>query len=124
MFSFGVLPIADIQALSYDDKQNMESIYGSGSEPIGYGLGRSDYSASVTLLIEGVLTLLSQAPNGKLSQILPFDFICLFQPEGSTTVQTITLKNCKFMQNKISFKEGDLSISQEIPLLISGVEIS
>ncbi len=124
MFSFGTTTIEDVQAVSWNDKQDMATIYGTGSNPIGYGLGKNESEASITLLTESVLALLKASPNGRLQSIPVFNLTILLLPEGSTAPITITLQNCKFKENKFSMKQGDMMVEQELPLLCSGVKVS
>ena len=124
MFSFSTFEIEDIVSVSWEDEREKELLYGAGSEPIGYGVGKSKYAGSITLYLEQVLFIQSQVPDGKLTSILPFDFIIQFLPEGSNFMQTVTLRNCSFTSSKVAIKSGDLSVEVELPMICSGIEVS
>ena len=122
--SFMPTTFIGITAVSWSGKRAMENLYGTGSEPIGYALGKSEYEASVTLYREEVEAILAASSTGSITDIPAFDLIITFQREGSTITNVVELKNCRFMEDKLSFKSGDMMLEQEIPLLCGGIKFN
>lgn len=118
--SFMTTTIVGITAVSWSSKRDMTNLYGTGSDPIGYGLGKSEYEASVTMYREEVEAILAASATGKLTDVPAFDLIITFKAEGSTVTNVVELKNCRFKEDKVSFKQGDMMIEQELPLLCAG----
>ncbi|MEZ5195115.1 MAG: hypothetical protein R2764_01550 [Bacteroidales bacterium] len=112
--------VAGITAITYKEDQQMEAVYGSGNRQVGYSSGKITNTGSVTLLMEEVEALQSASPTGRLQDLPEFPIIAQFLT-GDGKIATHTLKFCKFKNNGREPKEGDMSISVTIDLLIGEI---
>lgn len=115
------IPLFGITDIEYSENQEMENIYGAGNRPVARGYGRVSYSGSMTLQMEELERLQSAAPNGRLQEIPEFPVIISYIPEGALIV-THKLQYCRFKNNGRTVKEGDMTISTKIELVIGNIE--
>ena len=114
------VPVVGVRAVEYKETQDMENIYGVGSQPVARGYGNVSYEASITLLSEEVERLADVAPNGRLQEIPEFDIPITFLPD-SGVIQSHVLKACRFTENSRSVNQGDKTIEVQIPLIIGQI---
>jgi hypothetical protein len=115
------VPLVNITAIKYGDKQDVQNNYGAGRHPVSRSKGRITPSASITLYKSAIVALQRQAPNGRLQDIAPFDITVSYLPE-SGIITTDKIRNCQFDENKVDWKEGDLNQQVELPLIPSHIE--
>ncbi len=97
-----------------------ENVYGAGRNPVSRGYGRVKSTASLGLLSGTVMALQAKAPKGQLHRIAPFPVIVSYQPDSGPLV-TKVIKNCEFKKTEFDWKEGDMSKSIELELIISHI---
>lgn len=119
--SIGGVPITGITAIDYGDKQDVENKYGAGRYPVGRAKGRIVCSGKIKLYQEEVQAIQSQAPDGRLQDVAPFDIVVSYIPE-SGIVTTDTIRNCSFTENKRAWKEGDMGQEVELELVPSHIQ--
>lgn len=115
------VPIVGIVSIEYEEKQNMENIYGAGAYPVSRGYGKVEPTAKITLKMEEVQNIMSVAPLGRLQSIPEFDISVLYLDSALTTVKH-KLRNCRFMDNSRKSNHGDTSIDVELTLVLSHIE--
>ena len=115
------VPILGTTAVSYGEEANIENIYATGRYPVNRGYGTVEPSASITVLMNEVMNIVSIAPNGRLQDIPEFDIIVSFTDANLIPV-VHKIRNCKFKKNMIEAATGDTSIPVELDLVISHVE--
>lgn len=115
------VPLVGVTAIEYSDKQNMENVYGAGSNPVSRGYGKNEPTAKITLLMEEVQALVKVSPTGRLQDIPEFDISVLYVDTALVTVKN-KLRNVRFMNNEIKSKTGDTSTPVEIELILSHIE--
>lgn len=115
------VPIVGIVSIEYEEKQNMENIYGAGAYPVSRGYGKVEPTAKITLKMEEVQNIMSVAPLGRLQSIPEFDISVLYLDSALTTVKH-KLRNCRFMDNSRKSNQGDTSIDVELGLILSHIE--
>ncbi|BDD07441.1 hypothetical protein [Aureibacter tunicatorum] len=114
-------PVAGITEVTYEEKQDMENVYGAGDRPVARGYGKVEASGSISLLVDEVEALMAEAPNGRLTDIPEFDVVVAYETESGDVI-THTIKNCKFKANSRSFKTGDMKMEVKMELLVSHIE--
>lgn len=119
--NMGGVPATGITAIEYADDQDIEDHYGAGRYPVARGYGRIKCSAKITLLKGEVEALMSQAPNGRIQQIAPFDIVVAYLPDSGPIVKHV-LKNCQFKKNERKLKEGDMKTEVELEMVISHIK--
>lgn len=117
----GVL-IYGIMAISYEEKNDKENVYGAGGKPVARGYGNTTFDGSITLSVEEVEALEKAAPSGSLAKIPPFSIVVAYVPDGSTKIKTEILKFVEFMGNKRAWKQNDMKGEIEIPLIIGDID--
>lgn len=115
------VPVTGIVAIDYSDEQEVESKYGAGRYPVGYGKGRIKSTAKITLYQEEVEAIQAQSVNGRLQDIAPFNINVTYMPD-SGIVKTDKLRNCMFKNNKRDWKEGDTGKTVELNLILSNID--
>lgn len=113
--------VAGITAVSYDQEQEKENVYGAGNQPVARGYGNKKYTASITLLSEEVSALEAAAPNGDICDIPPFDVVVSFMNDQRAVVTHI-LKNAEFSKDSRNGKQNDPKMEIELPLIISHIQ--
>jgi len=114
-------PILGVTNIEYGEEDNIENVYATGRYPIGRGYGQITPMAKVTILMNEVMNIVSQSPNGRLQDIPEFDIVVSFTDVNLIPV-VHKIKNCKFKTNKISSATGDTSIPMEMDLVPSHIE--
>ena len=113
--------VVGIDAIKYNDEQEIEDNYGAGKFPVSRGYGQVKTSGSITLHAEEIVALQKAAPGKRLQSIPPFDIVVSYMPEGGT-VTTDILKNCKFKKNAREPEKGDKAFAVELDLISSHIE--
>jgi hypothetical protein len=119
--NIGGVPLTGITAIDYDDDQEVTNNYGAGRYPISRSKGRITCTAKLTLTIEEVRSLSSNAPNRRLQDVLPFDIVVSYLPLDATKVHHDKIMNCQFKKNSRAWAEGDTSKTVELDLIVSHI---
>lgn len=117
----GGVPVTGITAVEYGDSQEVVNKFGAGRYPVGRAKGRITPSGKLTLYQEEVAALQSQAVNGRIQDLPPFDVIVQYLPD-SGIVKTDKIRNCHFSENTRKWKEGDTGQTVELTLVPSHIE--
>jgi hypothetical protein len=112
--------IAGIQAINYDDPQDITGVFGAGRKQVSYGNGQIKPTGSITLLMEEVENIVSIAPLGRIQDI-PFFNITVSWIDANLLLVTHKLTNCRFKNYKIDTKTGDTSTPCTIDLFIGDI---
>lgn len=115
------VPVTGITAIEYGDTQDVVNKYGAGRHPVGRAKGRITPSAKITLYQEEVEAIQSQAPNGRIQDIAPFDITVTYLPD-SGIIKTDKIRNVQFVANSRKWKEGDTGQEVELELIPSHIE--
>lgn len=110
-----------VQEISYDDEQDMEEVYGSGSRPRGYGTGNYKASGKMTLLRDDYNDLLGycRAKGVPFYKMEIPSIIVSYASEGDRT-RIDELKKVKFVKRSNKAAQGDKSLTVDIDLMIVG----
>jgi hypothetical protein len=119
--TIGGVPLTGITAIEYDDDQEVVNNYGAGRYPISRSKGRITCTAKITLYIEEVRALASNAPNRRLQDIMPFDIVVSYLPNDVTKIHHDKIMNCQFKKNSRAWAEGDTSKTVELELIVSHI---
>jgi hypothetical protein len=112
--------VIEIDEISYEETQEMEMVYGAGSDPIGRGFGKNERKGSIGLFMSTVENLQASVDTGRLQDIPDFPIIVSYLPKGGKIV-THTLSQCRFTNNKREAKSGDMHIKVQCELSIGGI---
>ena len=113
--------IVGITSIEYEEKQNMENIYGAGRFPVSRGYGQVTPTAKITLLMEEIQAIGLVAPFGRIQDIPEFDISIIYLDAALVTVKH-KLRNVRFMNNVRSSSTGDTSIPVDCELILSHIE--
>ena len=114
-------PILGVTAIEYGETDNSENIYATGRYPVARGFGQIEPTASITILMNEVMNIVSVAPNGRIQDIPEFDIIVTFTDVNLIPV-VHKIRNCRFKTNMITSATGDTSIPMDLELIISHIE--
>lgn len=115
------VPITGVTNIEYEDVQEMENIYGAGSNPVSRGYGKNVPTAKITLLMEEVEALQTASATGRLQDIPEFDITVTFVDDALVTRNHV-VRNVRFMANSRKTNTGDTSIPVELPLICSDIK--
>lgn len=115
------VPITGIVAIEYADNQEVVNKYGAGRYPVGRAKGRISSSAKIVLYQEVVQSIQSQAPNGRIQDLAPFDITVAYLPE-SGIIKIEKIRNVQFSGNSRKWKEGDTGQEVELEIVPSHIE--
>ncbi len=115
------IPIIEITAIEYGYEREMLNVWSTGTEPTSRVYGLTKPEAKVTMTMAEVMNIVAAAPNGRLDLIPEFDIIVAFT-DASLIPVVHKVKNCRFMNNKVTSATGDGAIEIELNLIISHVE--
>lgn len=119
--------LTSITAISYEETQTVDNIYGIGAKPVSIGYGNFEYSASITIKRSELIGLQASAkqsggdPFGSLQSILPFTIIVSYARPDQSGITTDILNNCSFTAVSSDNNQGDTSLDIVLPLRISGI---
>jgi hypothetical protein len=114
-------PVIGIVSISYKIKQEKKNNYGSGTEPISRGYGRTEYEGEIELYTDTWKAIIASSPNRNPLLIAPFNIPVTFSGQGVLTQKDV-LRMVEFMENPLDTKEGDTKITVKIPLIIGGID--
>ena len=115
------VPLTGIIGIEYGESQDVVNKYGAGRYPVGRSKGRITPTAKIILYQEVVESLQSQAPNGRIQDLAPFDFAITYLPD-SGIIKTDKVRNVQFSGNSRKWKEGDTGQEVELELVPSHIE--
>lgn len=113
--------IIGVSKVSYKYEREIESVYGAGHQPIGYGMGNSTCEVAITILKEEMEGLQASLPPGMtVDQIPPTDAIVLTKRNGRTHKDVI--RNFKLLGRGVEANQNDKALWEEPPCWASHVE--
>lgn len=121
IFTIAGVPAVGVTAIEYGDEQEMENIYGVGCEPVGRGYGNIKPDGNITLLRSAIENIRAASPTGRLQDIAPFPIIVSWIPVNGQKMKNDILKNCQFMEDKTTMKQGDTKNEKTLKLIISHI---
>ena len=112
-----------ITEVEYGHKLSIENHYGAGNKVVGRGKGNEEPEAKMKLYKYEVDAIIAALPAGsKLTDVAPFDVVVSYLPEGGDGLVNDVIRNCQFMEHKVSVKQGDMMIEIDLPLVVSDIE--
>lgn len=105
----------------YKTSQEVELIYGSGTNSVQRGYGNISHECSITLLKEEVVELVKMAPLGNIMDIPAFDIQVTYFP-SPTKVCTDWIRKCVFTNTGSSASQNDKMIEVELTLSVGSIE--
>lgn len=115
--------IAGITSIEYSEDAEVTNNYGAGRKPVSQSVGKSEFTASMTIDRAEYNALLRSAPGNSLIKIPRFDVIVSYLPEGSAPTTDI-IKGCRFKNNKGGGSEGDSTVMVDLELVPSDIEFN
>jgi hypothetical protein len=115
------IPLMGITDINYEEKQDMDNIYGAGNRPVSRGYGRITYEGNLTIAMEELESYKKASPTGRLQDIPEFPIVISFLPDSGTIV-THKIKYVRFKNNGRKIKEGDMKIEHQIDLVIGDID--
>lgn len=116
----GGVPMNGITSIEYEDKQEMENIYGAGNRPVARGYGRVTYDGKMTISMEELEARQAVSSTGRIQDIPEFTIVVSYLPDGGKLV-THKLQYCRFKNNGRTVKEGDMKIEHQVDLVIGNI---
>lgn len=114
--------ITGFTSLEYEEKQEMENVYGGGRYPNSRIYGQIKPTAKISLLAAEVEAIQKVAPNGRIQDIPEFDIAVTYLDAAYTTIRH-KLRNVRIMNNPRKSDTGGGALVCELELIISHVEI-
>lgn len=112
--------VEGITAISYNDSETKENVYGAGKYPIGRSRGNYEAEASITLFKEEA-DALREASTVRLTEVSAFDVVVQYMDKDGNIKKDI-LRNCEFTNDGVEAEQSDGSITTEYELVLSHIE--
>lgn len=117
--------VTGARGLTYKASQTKENIYAKGSKPVARGRGNKEYEGELRILQSELEALQEAAGRGRdILDIRPFDLVCSYAPEGSTSIVTDTLKQVEFNEVEKGMNTGDTFREIVLPISIGDIEFN
>lgn len=115
------VPVVEVVAVDYSDKQDMADKWSSGRFATSRGYGKYEAQCKVTLTMNEVENITAAAPNRRLQDIPEFN-ITIAYVDASSVTRTHTIRNCRFMTNNRKSTAGDQAIDVELDIITSHID--
>lgn len=113
--------VEGIEAVSYDDEQEIDVAHGAGGMPIGKTKANYKAKASISIIMEEAISIQQALPKGTRMQDLPdTDIIVQYEYQGSLYKDII--RNVSFKTNGVDVKQGDGKITRKFDLVPVSVD--
>lgn len=113
------------QEISYDDEQELETIYGKGGKIRGYGMGNQKNSVKISVLREDYNEMVRVAKKKGLKSFYKLTIpkiVVSYADEGAPT-STDVLTNVKFSKRSFKAGQGDKSLKVDLDgVAIGGIK--
>ena len=121
--SFPILGVIidDISEINYGFTQEKPKQHGRGTKPIKRGMGKEDFTGSITIGIEVYDALVKTLPPGRgINNIKSFQIPVVYSQDG--ILKTVhRLKDVQFLGAGVEVKSGDGSINMKLELSIMDI---
>ena len=107
--------------VDYSDETKLDSVYGAGNYPIGVAEGNYEAKASINILLEENISLLASLPRGTRVQDIPFFDVVVAYEHNGLQYKDI-LRNCRFLGNGRSAKNGEGKMMYKYDLWLSHID--
>lgn len=117
----GGIPVKGVTGIKYGVTQEKTNHYGIGSEPIGRGRGRKEYTGSISLRDYEMTKIAGLLSGGDITNLPPFTVVVVYHNEGSNLITTDVLQFCEFTGSSKEVSEGDTEIISDYELIVGGI---
>lgn len=119
---FGI-PVVGITSIEYNRKQKKENNYGQGNEPVSRGYGEFEYEdIKLEIYKDEWQGIINAAPSKDPTLIPPFEIQILFINDRLSTAPTVhLLKNCEFLEDGLTAKQGETKLLKTVTLKWAGL---
>lgn len=117
----GVSVVVGATAITYNDEEEMEDLYGQGKYPVSRSTGNYVATGSITLYMKELERLQAIAPNARIQEIPEFDIVVSYIMPNASEITSHRLQSCRFKMNGREVAQNDKGISKEIELQIAAI---
>ena len=116
------VPTNLMRAIRYSDKENIEPVPAGGKRAVGYGDGKIECEASITLLMDNVVELQNASPTGRMQDLGLFDITVCYMHPVSSKVVTDVIRDCHFTDNSRDWSTGDTFEEVDLPIVTPQID--
>jgi hypothetical protein len=121
IFTVAGVVVTGIAEIEYSDTQEKVHNWGAGDRPVSRSYGKYEATGSITLHSSVVESLTNVAPGNSLTSIPPFDITITFATQLGQLPVSHKLRNCEFMNNTRSMKQGDPMFGVKLELIVAEI---
>lgn len=112
------LLMVEIIGIEWDETQEMEFVYGKGSDPLDIAEGNVQITGTLTLLQGDLEALQDISPDGKLYKLKDVDIQCAFvKDEITSEIVRYSLTGVRFQGSPKSLKQNDKRMEVACPFM-------
>lgn len=109
--------LVEFTGIDWDHAQEMEFIYGKGTEPLDIAEGNEQTTGNITMLQGALEELLDLAPQGKLVKLKDVDLQLALVKPGETEIVRYSFTGVRFTAQPMSLRQNDKRMEVTVPFM-------
>jgi len=99
--------ITGVRGVKYASKQDKETVYGKGNQPLAIQKGNFGYDGEIILLQSELETLRKNAKDGTILNLNLDAVVCYGNPSAGDVMITDVIQGLEFTEESKELKQGD-----------------
>lgn len=109
--------IAGVRGIKYSTKQEKETVYGKGNEPIAIQKGNKSYEGEIVVLQSELETLRLQDKDNSILNLQLDAVVCYGNPLNGDVLVTDVIQGIQFTEEPKELKQGDKFMEITLPFI-------
>lgn len=106
-----------VRGIKYSIKQEKETVYGKGNEPIAIQKGNKSYEGEIVVLQSELETLRAQGKNNSILDLQLDAVVCYGNPMNGDVLITDIIQGIQFTEEPKEMKQGDKFAEITLPFI-------
>lgn len=109
--------ITGVRGIKYSTKQEKETVYGKGNEPIAIQKGNKSYEGEIVVLQSELETLRLQDKDNSILNLQLDAVVCYGNPLNGDVLVTDVIQGIQFTEEPKELKQGDKFMEITLPFI-------
>lgn len=109
--------ITGVRSIKYSTKQEKETVYGKGNEPIAIQKGNKSYEGEIVVLQSELETLRLQDKDNSILNLQLDAVVCYGNPLNGDVLITDVIQGIQFTEEPKDIKQGDKFTEHSLPFI-------